>query len=137
MSFPIQNHSIGGGNFTDFIFSKIKRFALGKPCVVRRYSVNHFAGSIAQRTVRRVNILGGGDFINCARKPLHGIEGLIYALAFRNRGKDLAGLADFDNAFLCRVLLDNFNDGDTALVARSVLNHIKIHRLAVQNVPVG
>ena len=130
MDFTVQNHSVRGLDFPDFIFSEIKGFAFGKSCFIGRYRVNHFTGSIAERAVQRVNIFGGGDFIDRSRKTLNGIDGLIHTLGFGDRGKDLAALADFDNALLCGVFLDNLDHGNTVLVGRIVLHHIKIYGFA-------
>ena len=133
----IQYHAVGRFNLSNFIFSEIQRFALGKSCFIGRYGINNFTLAVSGRAVGRDNILGGGDFIDCARQALNRENRLIHSVRFGHGRKDLAGFADLDSAFLRHIRFDDLNYGNTVLVACLVLRYIKIHGFAVQCIAVG
>ena len=137
VDFGIQYIAGGGCDLPDLVFAEIQRLAFGKSRFIGRYGINHFTGRSTQRTVRRDNILGGGDLIDRTRQAPNGENRLIQSVRLGHGRKDLAGFADLDNAFLRHVRLRDLDHRNGVFLRGIVGGHIKIDRLTVQRVAVG
>ena len=137
MDFGVQHIAAGDGDLADLVFAEIQRLALGKPRFVGGYGIDDLSGRIAERAVRRDDVLGGSDLVDCACKPLDRKHRLIDAVRLADGRKDLAALADSDHALLRRVRLRDLDHRNGIFLRGVVGGHIKIDRLAVQRVTVG
>jgi len=135
--FGVQHIAGGGCDLPDLVLAEIQRLAFGKSRFVGGHGIDDLAGRIAKRAVRRDDVLGSGDLINCTRKPLDRKHRLIDAVRLGDGGKGLAALADPDHALLRRVRLCDLDHRNGIFLRSIVGGHIKIDRLAVQRVAVG
>ena len=137
MDFVIQHIAGGGRDLPDLVFAEIQRLAFGKSRFIGGHGINDLSGRIAERAVRRDDVLGSGDLVDCASKPLDRKYRLIDAVRLGDGRKDLAALADPDHAFLRCVRLCDLDHRDGVFLRGVVSGHIKIDRLTVQRVAVG
>ena len=86
----VQHHAVRRFCFSDGIFAEIQRSAFGIAVFIGRDGIRHRALGIAERAVRRDNILGSGDFIDSTDKPLICKDRLIQSVCFNYREENLA-----------------------------------------------
>ena len=137
MDFGVQYIADGCGDLPDLVFAEIQRLAFGKACFIGGHGINDRSGRIAERVVRRDDVLGSGDLIDCARKSLDRKHRLIDAVRLGDRRKYLAALADPDHALLRRVRLCDLDHRNGIFLRGVVGSHIKIYRFAAERVAVG
>ena len=118
----VQHHAVRRFYFSDGIFAEIQRSAFGIAVFIGRDGIHHRAFGIAERAVRRDNILGSGDFIDSTDKPLICKDRLIQSVCFNYREENLAAFGELNTAFLRHIVLFYGYGG-----FRSV--HLKRHRL--------
>ena len=137
VDFGVQHIAVGSGDLPDLVFAEIQRLAFGKSRFVGGHGIDDLSGCIAERAIRRDDVLGGSKLIDCARKPLDRKHRLIDAVRLGDGEKDLAALADSDHTLLRRVRLCDLDHRNGVFLRGIVGSHSKIDRLAVQRVTVG
>ena len=137
MDFGIQYIAGGGCDLPDLVFAEIQRLAFGKSRFIGGHGINDLSGRIAERAVRRDDVLGSGDLIDCTLKPLDRKHRLIDAVRLGDGRKGLSALADSDHAFLRRVWLRDLDHRNGVFLRGVVGGHIKIDWLTVQRVAAG
>ena len=85
----VQHHAVGRFCFSDGILSEVQCFAFRRAVFIGGYGVNNRILGIAQSSVRRDNILGGGDFIGCPCEGFICKHKAVYAVRFRSREENL------------------------------------------------
>ena len=141
VSFFVDDHTLRCSNFNHRIFSEIKLLALGKTAFICRYGIYNLTLCITECAVGSDNIFCCGNFIYRTCKTFHFIHRLIdnigiFLAGDIHPGEYLAGLFNVDCAFLCHIRLIDLNHGNTTLIGRMFLCHIKAHRCAVKHISV-
>ena len=136
MNFCIDYHAEGSFRFVNLILAEIKRLAFSHTVFAGCHGIDHFTSGIAERSVERVNILGCLDFIGRTCKTLNLINRLIHSVCFGYGRKDLTGLGNLDNTFLCVVAELYFNDLNAAVLRGIVLRNIELHGIRAENITV-
>ena len=76
----VQYHAVRCFCFSDRIFAEVQRLACGIAAFIGGYGIDNRTLCIAERTVRRDNILGGGNLIDrtcetfvCKNEAVHAV----------------------------------------------------------------
>ena len=136
VSFLVQYHSKRSCDFLDLVFAEIEFLAYRRTVCACGNGIDHIALRSSERTVQRVNILGGGNLIDCALKPTHRIDGLTQAACFIDGAEHFARFGYGNRAFLRHIGAYHLNDGNAAVNLGVLLHHIKIDRLGVQYIAI-
>ena len=131
MSFLVQHHSKRCCDFLDLVFSEIEFLAYRRTVCTCGNGIDNLALRSSERTVQSINILGGGNLIDCALKPTHRIDRLIQAACFIDGAEHFARFGYGNRAFLRHIGAYHLNDGNAAVNLGVLLHHIKIDRLGV------
>ena len=131
VNFLVQHHSKRSCDFLDLVFAEIEFLAYRRTVCTCGNGIDHFALRSSERTVQSINILGGGNLIDCALKPTHRIDGLIQAACFIDGAEHFARFGYGNRAFLRHIGAYHLNDGNAAVNLGVLLHHIKIDRLGV------
>ena len=131
MNFLVQHHSKRSCDFLDLVFAEIEFLAYRRTVCACGNGIDHLALRSSERTVQSINILGGGNLIDCVLKPRHRIDGLIQAVCFIDGAEHFARFGYGNRAFLCHIGTYYLNDGNAAVNLGVLLHHIKIDRLGV------
>lgn len=126
----VQHHAIGRFCFFDRIFAEVQRFACGAAAFIGGQRINNRILGIAQSSVRRDNILGGGDFIGCPCEVFIRKHKAIYAVRFHSGGENLAAFGELNDAFLRHIELLDRNNGFLAV-------HLECDGCGVEDIPVS
>ena len=136
MSFLVQYHSKRSSDFLDLVFSEIEFLAYRRTVCTCGNGIDNLALRSSERTVQSINILGGGNLIDCAFKPTHRIDRLIQAACFIDGAEHFARFGYSNRSFLRHIGAYYLNDGNTAVNLGVFLHHIKIDRLGVQHIAI-
>ena len=136
MSFLVQHHSKRCCDFLDLVFAEIEFLAYRRTVCACGNGIDHLALRSSERTVQSINILGGGNLIDCALKPTHRIDGLIQAARFIDGAEHFARFGYGNRTFLRHIGAYHLNDGNAAVNLGVFLHHIKIDRLGVQHIAI-
>ena len=131
MNFLVQHHSKRSCDFLDLVFSEIEFLAYRRTVCACGNGIDNLALRSSERTVQSINILGGGNLIDCALKSTHRIDRLIQAACFIDGAEHFARFGYGNRAFLRHIGAYHLNDGNAAVNLGVLLHHIKIDRLGV------
>ncbi len=136
VNFLVQHHSERRCDFLDLVFAEIEFLAYRRTVCTCGNGIDNLALRSSERTVQSINILGGGNLIDCALKSTHRIDRLIQAARFIDGAEHFARFGYGNRAFLCYIGAHHLNDGNSAFNLGVLLHHIKINRLGVQHIPI-
>ena len=86
----VQHRAVGRFCFSDRIFAEIQRLACGIAAFIGGYGIDNRTLGIAERTVRRDNILGGGNLIDCTCETFICKNKAVHAVRFHSGEEYLA-----------------------------------------------
>ena len=136
MNFLVQHHSKRRCDFLDLVFAEIEFLAYRRTVCACGNGIDNLALRSSERTVQSINILGGGNLIDCALKSTHRIDRLIQAACFIDGAEHFARFGYGNRAFLCHIGAYHLNDGNAAVNLGVLLHYIKIDRLGVQYIAI-
>jgi len=136
VSFLVQHHSERRCDFLDLVSAEIEFLAYCRTVCTCGNGIDHFALRSSECTVQRVNILGGGNLVDCTLKPTHRIGRLIQTSRFIDGAEHFARFGYGNRAFLRHIGAYHLNDGNAAVNLGVLLHHIKIDRLGVQHIAI-